>query len=154
MSVKAKLPVKGHRWFAATCDIATQRIEQKVLRQLRPLVAGAATGPVLEIGAGTGANFPYCTHAEEIVVTEPDPFMLRRARRRAVEVGLVIEFHQAPAEALPFATASFDTVVATLVLRTMTDQARTLAEVKRILKPSGAFRKHVNGGMATLAKIG
>lgn len=133
---------KGHRWYAATYDLLNRPMERRVLSRLRPLVAGRATGQVLEIGAGTGANFPYYNRetVKRIVATEPDPFMLRRAQKRAAELELNIELHQCPAEALPFADASFDTVVCTLVLCTVADQARSLAEIKRVLKPDGAFR--------------
>lgn len=115
-------------------------MERGVLGQLRASIAGGASGQVLEIGAGTGANFPYYRAAAKVVATEPDPYMLRRARKRAVDLGLDIEIHRSPAEALPFADQSFDSVVSTLVLCTVTDQARSLAEVRRVLKPGGSFR--------------
>ena len=145
---------RGHPWFAATYDLVTQAGESAVLSRLRPLVAGQATGRVLEIGAGTGANFPYYQHAEKIVAAEPDPFMLQRAVKRARGLGLDVEFHQAIAEALPFPDASFDTVVATLVFCTVADPARALAEVRRVLKPGGALRfiEHVRAERGAAAQ--
>lgn len=143
---------RGHPWFAATYDLITSVGESRVLSRLRPLVAGEAAGTVLEIGAGTGANFPYFQRAVKIVAVEPDSFMLRRAIKRARGLRLDIEFHQAIAEALPFPDASFDTVVATLVFCTVADPARALAEVRRVVKPGGTFRfiEHVRaeGGAA------
>lgn len=130
----------GHPWFAAAYDHVMHWSEQRILSQLRPFIAGRASGRILEIGAGTGANFPYYKAAEKIVATEPDPYMLRRARKRAEQLGLDVEFHQCPAEALPFEDSCFDTVVATLVLCTVQDQLRSLAEVKRVLEPAGTFR--------------
>ncbi|MCL4370281.1 MAG: class I SAM-dependent methyltransferase [Chloroflexi bacterium] len=146
-----RLEFRGHPWFAATYDLVTRAGESGVLSRLRPLVAGEATGTVLEIGAGTGANFPYYQQAEKIVAAEPDPFMLRRAAKRARSLGLDVEFHQAVAEALPFPDASFDTVVATLVFCTVAGPARALAEVRRVLKPGGTFRfiEHVRAKGAT-----
>ncbi|MDP9383452.1 MAG: class I SAM-dependent methyltransferase [Chloroflexota bacterium] len=132
--------LKGHPWFAATYDHVMRWSEQRILSQLRPFIAGQATGRILEIGAGTGANFQYYKAAEKIVATEPDPYMLRQARKRAEELGLDIEFHQCAAEALPFGDSCFDTVVATLVLCTVRDQFRSLSEVRRVLKPGGTFR--------------
>ena len=140
MDVGGRPEFRGHPWFAATYDLITSWGESRVLSRLRPLVAGEATGVVLEIGAGTGANFPYYRKAQKIAAVEPDPFMLRRAGKRARHLGLDVEFHQAVAEALPFPDASFDTVVATLVFCTVADPARALAEVRRVLKPGGAFR--------------
>lgn len=76
----------GHRWFAASYDLLTRWLERKLLCQLRSQVAGEATGRVLEVGTGTGANFPYYQRAGQIVATEPDPFMLRRAQKRAAKL--------------------------------------------------------------------
>lgn len=132
--------MEGHRWFAALYDPLTRWAERKLLARPRTTIAGEAAGRVLEIGAGTGANFPYYRAAQEVVATEPDPFMLRRARARARELGLAIELHQARAEALPFPEHSFDSVVSTLVLCTVADQGRALAEVRRVLRPGGTFR--------------
>jgi ubiquinone/menaquinone biosynthesis C-methylase UbiE len=130
----------GHRWYAATYDFLSRWAERGLLRQLRPLVVGQARGRVLEIGAGTGASFPYYEQIESLVATDPDPFMLRRARRRANDLGFRVQWQQAQAESLPFADGSFDTVVSTLVLCTVADSARALAETKRVLKPDGTFR--------------
>jgi len=89
------------------------------------------------------------------VATEPATFMLSRARKRAVELGLDVEFHDAPAEALPFADASFDTVVATLVLCTVSEQTEPLSEVRRVLKPAGEFRfiEHVRADGGVHARV-
>ncbi|MFB3092959.1 MAG: class I SAM-dependent methyltransferase, partial [Dehalococcoidia bacterium] len=96
-----------------------------------------------EIGAGTGANFPYYNdQAEEVTATEPDPYMLRRARRRAEGIGRSINLHQASAEHLPFEDASFDTVVSTLVMCSVGEPLRALSEVRRVLKPSGELRMY------------
>ncbi len=136
----------GHRWVAAFYGLMGP-ICDRGLRPIRASVVGAAQGRVLEIGAGTGLNFPYYTAAESVVATEPDPFMLRRARKQARDLGLTIEFRQCAAEALPLPDASFDTVVSTLTLCTVGEPARALAEVGRVLKPGGVFRfiEHVRG---------
>lgn len=131
---------KGHPWFAALYDPMNRLGERKLMRPLREYTAGEAKGRVLEVGVGTGANFPYYQSVEHLVATDPDPFMLRRARKRARELGLTVQLSRCAAEALPFADAAFDTVVVTLVLCSVTDQARALAEVRRVLKPGGAFR--------------
>jgi ubiquinone/menaquinone biosynthesis C-methylase UbiE len=131
---------QGHPWFAATYDFLTQFGERRMLGPLRQRLVGAAKGQVLELGAGTGANFRYYPASATIIATEPDPFMLARARKRAAELGRAIALCQCPAEALPFADASFDTVVATLVFCSVQDPIRALTEMRRVLKPTGTFR--------------
>ena len=138
--------MKGHRWHAAIYDFM-MRHEPEALTTLRAQVAGGAAGRVLEIGAGTGANFALYHDIDELVATEPDPYMRPRAQRTADRLGLGIRVQPAPAEALPFPDASFDTIVCTLVLCTVQDPARALAEMRRVLKPEGAVRflEHVRG---------
>jgi ubiquinone/menaquinone biosynthesis C-methylase UbiE len=101
-------------------------------------VAGEATGRVLEIGAGTGLNFPHYTQDADVIATEPDPLMLRKAEARAKEHG--IGLRTAPAEHLPFEDGSFDTVVSTGVFCSVDDPVRALAEVHRVLRPGGSLR--------------
>ncbi len=134
---------QGHKWFASIYDRMMASGERSFMREIREEIAGGARGRVLEIGAGTGANFPYYNdHAEEIFATEPDPYMLQRARRRAEKVGRPIELRQASAENLPFDNASFDTVVSTLVMCSVGDPLLALSEVRRVLKPSGELRMY------------
>jgi len=133
--------MQGHKWFASIYDSMMAGAERSFMRKAREYVVGGATGRVLEIGAGTGASFSYYQDgAEVIVATEPDPFMLRRAERRAQEIGRPIELKQAPAEELPFDDGSFDTVVSTLVLCTVRDPQKALSEIRRVLKPGGQMR--------------
>ena len=132
-----------HKWFASIYDRMMAGAERSFMRRVRDEIAGGARGRVLEVGAGTGANFPYYSdQAQEVIATEPDPYMLERARRRAEEVGRSIELQRAPAEELPFEDASFDTVVSTLVMCTVRDPLRALSEVRRVLRPSGQLRMY------------
>jgi ubiquinone/menaquinone biosynthesis C-methylase UbiE len=131
----------GHKWFASLYDRMQASAERTFMKDVRKEIVGGARGRVLEVGAGTGASFPYYnSHTEEIIATEPDPYMLERARRRAEGLGRPIELRQAAAEDLPFEDDSFDTVVSTLVMCTVGDGPRALSEVRRVLKPSGELR--------------
>jgi ubiquinone/menaquinone biosynthesis C-methylase UbiE len=104
---------------------------------------------VLELGAGTGHNLPYYTDAvSELVMTEPDPHMARRLRERLADEPAAAwnpTVVEAPAEQLPFDDGSFDTVVATLVLCTVEDPPRALAEARRVLVEGGRllYLEHV-----------
>ena len=144
----------GHRWFAATYDVMT-RPGEKRLGVLRGQLLADLQGDVLEIGAGTGANFSHYPQGVHVVACEPDPHMLKRAQKRLVESGRTdIEVRLASAEQLPLDDASCDTVVSTLVLCTVGDLSRTLAEVRRVLRPGGELRfiEHVRGE-ATLGRV-
>lgn len=134
-------PEHGHRWFAAFYDRLTRPTERRLGVRVRPRILGDLRGRVLEIGAGTGASFPYYPSDAQVVALEPDPFMLARAERRRAQGRFDhIELRQAPAEDLPFEDASFDHVVSTLVLCTVRDVPRALAEARRVLRPGGSFR--------------
>jgi SAM-dependent methyltransferase len=140
---------RGHRWHAALYDRIPWS-EQK-MAPLRRFVAGEARGRVLEIGCGTGLNLAYYdwTRVDALEATEPDPYMLKyaAAKARALPAEAPVHLHELAAEALPFPDASFDTVTATLVLCSVDDLARSLAELRRLLAPGGAFRflEHVRG---------
>jgi ubiquinone/menaquinone biosynthesis C-methylase UbiE len=132
---------QGHRWFAAIYDRMSAREERRFGPLVRSRIAGEANGRVLEIGAGTGANFPYYPADAQVVATEPDPFMLKRARDRLAELRLGnVDLREASADRLPFEDASFDHAVSTLVLCSVPAQPEVLAELRRVLKPSGTFR--------------
>jgi SAM-dependent methyltransferase len=137
---------RGHRWFATGYERRGRKKERADhARDLRTRVAGGASGRVLEIGAGTGFNFPYYRHEAEVVATEPDPEMLRLGRPRAREHG--VDLRAAPAERLPFPDGSFDTIVSTGVLCAVDDPSRALAEAHRVLRTGGTMRfsEHVRG---------
>jgi ubiquinone/menaquinone biosynthesis C-methylase UbiE len=134
--------VKGHRVYAAFYDLCA-RLTDRQLRPLRQFAAGGAHGRVLEVGCGTGANFPYYdwSRVHSLDAVEPDVYMLRRAGRQAAALPAgKVTLQQAPAEALPFPDATFDTVVCTLVLCTVDDPFKATQEVRRVLKPDGEFR--------------
>jgi len=141
----------GHRWFAAIYDRMMASAERSFMKGVREEIAGGASGRVLELGAGTGANFAYYgPGADEVFAIEPDPYMLERARQRASQAGRPIDLRQAPAEQIPFDDASFDTIVSTLVMCSVSDPLRALSEARRVLKPTGKLRlyDHVRYGHA------
>jgi SAM-dependent methyltransferase len=111
----------------------------------RDLLAGAR-GDVLEIGAGTGLNLRYYPAGlKEIVLVEPGEPMADRIDLSRAPDGVPTRLVRAPAEHLPFADATFDTVVSTLVLCTVFDPARAVSEAARVLRPGGRllFCEHV-----------
>jgi len=143
------------RLFAAIYDRMLAKAEQAELGEQRALLVARARGRTLELGAGTGLNLPHYPEAVgELVLTEPFEPMARRLRGRAAELGRRPEIVEAPAEELPFDDDSFDTVLCTLVLCTVEDQSRTLAEVSRVLRPGGSLQilEHVRAQTPGLAR--
>jgi len=142
--------------FAAVYDPMSRSSEDAGVRDMRRRLLADARGSVLEIGAGTGANLAhYGSGVESLVVSEPEPAMLRRLQSKAQEELPLAEIVQAPAEDLPFEDDSFDAVVSTLVLCGVADQARSLREVQRVLRPGGSllFLEHVRSDDPTLARF-
>jgi ubiquinone/menaquinone biosynthesis C-methylase UbiE len=120
--------------------------ERLGMRDRRRRLLASASGRVLEIGAGTGLNLAsYPEAVEEIVLAEPAAHMASRidASRRRGEAGVSVV--RAPAEDLPFPDDTFDTVVSTMVLCTVADPERAVAEAARVLRPGGRllFCEHV-----------
>lgn len=128
------------RLCAAIYDPFMRASERACLGVWRSELLSNAEGRVLEIGAGTGRNLEhYPEGLERLVVSEPDPHMRRRLEQESARLGRSVEVATASADALPFADASFDTVVSTLVLCSVPDPNASLAEVRRVLAPGGRF---------------
>jgi ubiquinone/menaquinone biosynthesis C-methylase UbiE len=135
------------RFFAATYDRGARRSEDAGLRDRRHALLDGLQGDVLEIGAGTGLNLEHYPEGVRLVLLEPDLHMSRKLEERVSGSGRHAEIVAAPAEALPFADASFDAVVTTLVLCSVTDLGAALAEIRRVLRPGGRLLliEHVRG---------
>src|ERR1700745_2231309 len=142
--------------LAGIYDHVMAKTESAGLGAHRQALLAAATGDVLEIGAGTGTNLRYYGDSvQTLTFTEPEKPMVRRLQKRIHERRPNAKLLRAPAEDLPFNDDSFDTVVATLVLCTVDDQLRALREVRRVLRPGGRllFIEHVRSDDEKLARL-
>jgi SAM-dependent methyltransferase len=111
------------------------------------LLAGAR-GRVLELGAGHGANFRhYPESVTEVVAIEPEPSLRARAVAAAASARVPVQVRAGVAERLDLEDASFDVAVASLVLCSVRNPVRALAELRRVLRPGGELRyyEHVRG---------
>ncbi len=120
--------------------------ERRGLRARRCELLADARGLTLDIGSGTGLNLPhYPRRLERLVLAEPDPAMRVRLEQRATRLRPEASVIDAPAERLPFADGTVDTVVSTLVLCTVDAPELALSEIARVLAPDGQllFIEHV-----------
>jgi ubiquinone/menaquinone biosynthesis C-methylase UbiE len=131
------------------------KTERAGLGEHRRALLAAATGDVLEIGGGTGANLEYYGDTvRSLTLVEPEKPMLKRLERHVEQRAPKAKVLRAPAEDLPFNDASFDVVVSTLVLCTVDDVPRALRELRRVLRPRGKllFIEHVRSDDEKLAR--
>jgi ubiquinone/menaquinone biosynthesis C-methylase UbiE len=103
----------------------------------RAWVCSWADGEVLEVGVGTGRNLPFYPTGVRLTGVDLSPAMLAVAGDRARAVGREVALREADAQALPFADASFDTVVCTLSLCAIPDDRAAIGEMRRVLRPGG-----------------
>lgn len=111
----------------------------KPIREQREKVVPQAKGRVLEVGMGTGLNMPYYDQSKVTKITglEPAMQMHRLANERIARAGLQAEIIGVSAEKIPLEDASFDTVLLTYTLCSISDPVAALKEMRRVLAPSG-----------------
>lgn len=124
--------------FAAAYDLLNSGVEGR-LKSYREQTAGRARGDVLEIGVGTGANLAFYGQDVRLTVAEPNPHMTTRLLRRAARIGIQVKVVPGIGEQLPFPNESFDSVITPLVLCTVEDLDKVVAEAARVLRPEGVF---------------
>lgn len=146
--------------LAARYDRAMRPLERWGLARLRAAALGQlpAGARLLEVGAGTGANFAHYPRAARGVASEPSAEMLKLARARLARArddnehndddhdnggdnddgAESISLVRAPAERLPFADDSFDAACATLVFCSVASPARAFSELRRVVRAGGA----------------
>jgi ubiquinone/menaquinone biosynthesis C-methylase UbiE len=109
------------------------------IRKIRGQIMPLAQGKVLEIGAGSGANFTHYDPAKvhKLYALEPNPGMIRLAERQRRKTKLEIEFLDLPGERIPLENTTMDTVVSTFTLCTISDIAPAIQSLARVLKPDG-----------------
>jgi SAM-dependent methyltransferase len=128
---------RANAWFFHTFDRYLNHISR---HHKRHAFGDLPDGTVVELGAGVGANFDYLPPGARVLAVEPNRAMHELLERRARYAGVGLDIVGSPAERLPFDDGSVDEVFCSLVLCTVGDPDRALAEIRRVLRPGGRFR--------------
>lgn len=132
-------------WKPAVYDCVMKLIEWPKLDQARRKLAQTTHGHVLDIGSGTGMNFPFFHQAERVDAIEPNAMMIEKSKKRKEQALVPLHIHQAYAESLPFPNATFDSIICSLVFCTIPDPEKALQEIERVAKDGATilFLEHV-----------
>lgn len=114
-----------------------EAIPELIFTPWRKMLLAKATGRILEIGVGTGKNFPHYPSGAGVTGIDIADRMVVIARKKASELGLPFELSEGDVQNLHFPNNSFDTAVATFVFCSVPDPVQGLRELRRVVKPSG-----------------
>lgn len=130
-------------------------LENRKFKRIRSELLKDARGKVLELGSGTGVNFPLYSNCDSVIAIEPSQHMINTSLTKRKLSSVPIEIIQASAENLPFENHTFDTVVATLVFCTIPNVDKAINELKRVCKPDGKILlfEHVKMENPVLSKM-
>ena len=139
--VRTGLRARLFAWSLRHADGTQHRLYADRKRALFGQIEGRDGSPpvVVEIGAGTGLNAAFLPAGARWIVVEPNVHFHDRIREAACAHGLTVDLRSGVSESLPVADGEADAVVSTLVLCSVTDVGRSLAEARRVLRPGGRF---------------
>jgi ubiquinone/menaquinone biosynthesis C-methylase UbiE len=132
--------VGRHPIFARFYNWLSKAMEAGVAEHRDELLADLS-GRVVEIGAGNGINFRhYPASVAELVAVEPESYLRKKAVAEAARAPVTVTVMDGSAGRLPLPDSSFDAAVTSLVLCSVPNQTRALAELRRVLRPGGELR--------------
>lgn len=140
--------------FARLYALMARKERSQVRDRRRQLLAGLS-GRVLELGAGSGANFAhYPASVSEVLAVEPEPYLRHKAIGAAAGSPVPITVLDGTADLLPAEDGSCDAAVACLVLCSVPSQPAALAELRRVVRPGGELRfyEHVLSPKPSVAR--
>jgi 2-polyprenyl-6-hydroxyphenyl methylase/3-demethylubiquinone-9 3-methyltransferase len=122
-----------HRWLRTMHNLVPTRLKyfDSIVHDWRGL-------SVLDLGCGGGfMTEPLAERGANVIGVDPSEPAIAAAREHAKAAGLVIDYRVGTAEAIPLPDSSIDCVVIVDVLEHVTDPAAVIADINRVLKPSG-----------------
>jgi cyclopropane fatty-acyl-phospholipid synthase-like methyltransferase len=138
------VPALGRDWLTPLYDplVRLTTRERSFKQRLLDQTGLRAGMKALDLGCGTGTLAVWAKERvpeAEVVGLDGDPKVLERARKKAERARCIVRFDQALSDELPYEDASFDRVLSSLLFHHLTrpDKKRTIAEVRRVLRPGG-----------------
>ncbi len=129
---------------------------QPQIMKARSRIVPQSSGDVLELGCGGGINMQFYDPAKITSFSglDPSPGLLERSLQAAQEKGMQADIRGGIGEDIPFADASFDTLLVTFTLCSVDNQAQVLSEMRRVLRPGGKilFLEHGSAPDADVQK--
>ena len=149
-----KSSVLKYNRIAPIYEIIDSPLEFFFFGEWRKEALSNLSGRVLEIGVGTGRNLKYYPPDCFITGIDNSTGMLDRAGEKAEHMSNVTLLRM-DAENLEFPDKTFDYVVSTFVLCTISDPVKALREMRRVLKPSGQLiaLEHVHSNYPFVAWV-
>lgn len=133
-----KITRRRYDRIAPLYDLMEGLVERSRYSQWRELLWGKVEGKnLLEVGVGTGKNFPYYPTDADMTAIDFSEKMLKRAQNKASQQKLEIRLLQMDVQNLEFEDSTFDTVVASFVFCSVPDPVRGMMEIERVCKPGG-----------------
>jgi ubiquinone/menaquinone biosynthesis C-methylase UbiE len=145
-----------HPLFARCYQRLSVQADERGAAEHRAELLRGLSGRVVEVGAGNGRNFPhYPAAVTEVVAIEPEPSLRAAAQRAAAEATVHVAIVDGVADRLDLEDGSCDAGVASLVLCTVPDQERALAELRRVIRAGGELRfyEHVIARHPVTARV-
>lgn len=145
-----------HPWFGQLYPKVSRWLDHRGGSDLRARLLAPLTGRVIEVGAGNGLNFAhYPASVTSVLAIEPEAVLRSAAQRSALFAPTPVSIVSARAEQLPADDDGFDAAVVSLVLCSIADPGRALAELRRVVRPSGVIRfyEHVRSPKPVIGVI-
>lgn len=145
-----------HPWFGRVYPRVSRWLDRRGGSDLRARLLAPLSGRVIEVGSGNGLNFAhYPASVTSVLAIEPEALLRSEAESAARSTLSQVNIVSARAEQLPVTDDSFDAAVLSLVLCSIADPGRALAELRRVVIPGGLIRfyEHVRSAQPIIGVV-